>query len=148
MKINDPNLRGKIFLKYEGNNVQLLQIGIKRYITKIFDDNINGVKDNLLFNFKLHNNIEVAVSLTSLNLYVNNCGWIIHEESICNVTEIFVDDEHIIIKGVLSYSNFIDENNKYIEPYNFEFILRNIETIIKELASENVFFTDFRVTGN
>ena len=149
MKVLDPMLKGKVYLKYDGNNMSYSQFKITKHLTRMFDYNINYVQQNLLFNFRLHNNIEVAVSLISMNVYIyDRGGWVRHEDSVSNVTDILVDHEYILIKGAISYCNYIDENNRYIDPYYFDAIFYSAGNVLPKLISENANFVDFRAMDN
>jgi len=147
----NPNLylKGKLFLKYNGNNVSLLQADTKIHYIKIFGYHFDNLTESLLFNFRLHHNLEIALSLTSPVIYVENkSGWIEHENSLFSITDILVDNSQTFIKGVLSFCNVIDENNRYIEPYSFDLIFHTTETFINRLKSDGLNVTDFRINLN
>lgn len=146
MVVLDPNLylNGKLYLKYLGNNIPLLQIDTKLHFTRIFGYRLENLTENLLFNFRLHNNLEIALSLTSTSIYVLESTWREHQNSFFSITNILVDNNQTFIKGTLSFCNDIDDNNRYIEPYSFDLIFQNTETFINRLKSDGLLVTDFR----
>ena len=146
MVVLDPNLylNGKLYLKYLGNNIPLLQIDTKLHFTRIFGYLLENLTENLLFKFRLHNNLEIALSLTSRSIYVFESTWREHQNSFFSITNILVDNNQTLIKGTLSFCNDIDDNNRYIEPYSFDLIFQNTEIFINRLKSDGLLVTDFR----
>lgn len=147
--VRNPMVRGTIFLKYEYYDDQLQAPPMERYCTRIFDRQINNIQEKLLFFCLLQNNILVLISFKSKNIYVvNNHGvYERQEDSICVITDILVDKEYTIIKGILHYftDNANENNIRDTEIYYFDFMRLGTPdpNMVDELEYEEG-FTDFR----
>ncbi|WP_029275281.1 hypothetical protein [Pedobacter borealis] len=144
MKVLDPTLRGTIYLKYLGNNIVLLREPIAKQSTCISEIIFNGATEHLV-EVKIFNGVTIAISLTTMNIYRYDNGWVIMEDSVSNITDILVDDVYIYVKGAISCYNYINEENIYIEPFQFDLILRTTDAVLNILSSGNVSFVDFRL---
>lgn len=144
MKVLDPTLRGTIYLKYLGNNIVLLREPIAKQSTRISEIIFNGITEHLV-EVEIFNGVTIAISLNTMNIYCYDNSWVIMEDSISNITDILVDDVCIYVKGAISCYNYINEENIYIEPFQFDLILRTTDAVLNILSSSNVSFVDFRL---
>jgi len=144
MIVANPNLKGTVYLKYTGNNIVLLREPIGKQSTRIAEIIFNGVSEQA-FEVKIFNGITIAISFTTMNIYHYANDWVIMEDSVSSITDILVDEVHIYIRGAISCYHYINEENIYIEPYQFDLTLQTKEVVLDILRLGNLPLLDLRI---